>query len=795
MKKSEVNQKNKQIIVIMLGLILLIIAGVFFIKSVLNSKDDKYVKLTDENSITRYEWIQMLCEQSGLTEYQNEEPYYEDVNTSNAYFSYIQSAVEWGVLVNDTKFEGDGYASGNFIALTAMKTIGEKKLGMYLDTKDAITDDVYIGLAIEHELIEEKQLTEGFSKEECEQVLKSLTSIYFSEFWRDDYSNITYQDDVIELSSDDVLQRNMDGSEIVVSDNIRNTLETGMIIVFEQENTKLKFAREISGIDADGAVALKPAELNQVVESLTVSDITELSFEDIVNCYETEEIIYTANNLEHRLADETAINTNVFPIDKNSKGFKISLSTEGKENDKHLEIQVTDNLTRVTKALPINYKVEQDSEYSAEINIDKVLIGGQVSYEVLHGGLQYMDIAVDVDSTFKGTIKTEEEKKVPILKTPVSIGNGIASIDIQIYLVLSVDGEVSFEAELPTEVSLYFEKDKGFRNFRHDILPKNPRVEANCDAEAVFRFEPTMSRLRCIDIVDMEADIGVTASAKVATHPTAQVCADVSISFPVITISVCGDDEADTIVGDMGLSAEWEVISPENAPYQIGLHYEHLPDGSEQFVDECTYMEGTDGNDELINQTDVILNNTYSTKYNNADMEWTPIYSFDYPDNWNVVSETYEEANDICLTLDTFAQEVVVLANERGVTVSFIRIDNNIFSLGGQGAIFEEYTASEVEDNTFFASTVVAKIQCVSEGFTGTETYDSVDDGNVLYALIPRWDDNLFAFGITGLYKMVDIGIDYDTAYNFFAESPDGRFTEKEEKEVIAILQSFRSGN
>lgn len=60
-------------------------------------------------------------------------------------------------------------------------------------------------------------------------------------------------------------------------------------------------------------------------------------------------------------------------------------------------------------------------------------------------------------------------------------------------------------------------------------------------------------------------------------------------------------------------------------------------------------------------------------------MEWTPIYSFDYPDNWSVVSETYEEANDICLTLDTFAQEVVVLANERGVTVSFIRIDKNIF--------------------------------------------------------------------------------------------------------------------
>ncbi len=41
--------------------------------------------LTNSNNggISRFEWMEMLCEQNGMTEYQNEEPYYTDVNAEN----------------------------------------------------------------------------------------------------------------------------------------------------------------------------------------------------------------------------------------------------------------------------------------------------------------------------------------------------------------------------------------------------------------------------------------------------------------------------------------------------------------------------------------------------------------------------------------------------------------------------------------------------------------------------------------------------------------------------------------
>ncbi len=771
--------KNKKtlLIILIIGCIVFLIGGAVLFKN-------RSITI-DENAITRYEWMEMLCERSGLTEYQNEEPYYEDVNTSNSYFSYIQSAVEWDVLESGKKFNGDGYASGRFIALTAMKTIGERKLGIYLDTEDAITDDAYTELAIEHELIEKEQVTEGFTIEECEQVLERLKRLYFSDFWRDDYSNVVYQDDVVELSSDDVLQSDMDGSEIVVADNVGNILEIGTVIVFEQETTKLKFAREITAIDADGTLSLSPVELDQVVESLMVSDITELTFDDIVNYYEGEENTYVVDSLERQQADEKFINTKVFPIDKNSEGFKISLSTEGEGADRHLEVQVTDNATRVSKKLPLNYKVGQDTEYSAEIDISKILIGGQIDYKALHGGVQYADVAMDVDAKFTGTIKVEEEKKIPLLKTPVSLGNGFAGVNVQIYLVLSMEGDISLEAEIPVEVSLYYEKDKGFRNFRHDILPKNLEVEANCEAEAKFRLEPTAFILGCIDVVDMEADIGVVASAEVTVRPNLQVCADISVSFPVITISVCGDDDADTLIGNKGWSAEWKIFAADKeedgalfqSPLQLELHFEHLPDKAGQYVEECTYNELAE-NDKVTEaeQGDTSIH-TYTTQYGDTR------FAFDYPDSWTVDTE------EIASMSGGVFKEVVVLKNSSDVTLRYWeQLDN--YKLGGNGIGLVIVEVTEIADSAM-EDFMVGKIKVIGNVDWETGEEYAIEDGSEMYAVIPK--DYAGTSYYKGVYYADYLSFPYHSSTYYLSVTPsDLKFTEEEEKEVIAILQSFR---
>lgn len=576
-------KNNRKYIFILLGICLtVLICSVLFLL--------KRTPETDENAVTRYKWIKMLTEQMGLQEYTAETPYFADVTANDPYFACIQSAAEQEIIEASADFNGEDSATGQFIALTAMKTIGESKFRICFGTDEVVTDDTYMEFALEHGLVEKEKLEKGFTREECKQVLETLKNLYFSEFWKDDYSHVEYQDGVIELSPEDVLQSSIDSSKIVVTDDMIHSCEAGTVIVFTQEDTGIKLARKIVGIDADGTLTLEPAELDEVVETLTVSDITEVTFDDIVNYYSLDENINASNNLLFQQSDTNFIDAAIFSGAVNSKGYKLSVSTQGEDEKRCIAIQITENATGISYTLPISDKVNREDDYAAEINIDKIYVGGQVDYS-LWGGLQYAEAAVDAHATFKSEIKAEKEKKILLFQTPVPLGNGLIGADIEIYLVLSLDGSLSFEAELPMEASVSYEKNRGLRNFDHHISVEDPKIEVNCNAGVGLRIEPVLMVLGCPDVMDMELDIGVNAGAKVTTQPNSQICADVSISFPVLTISVCDDDDIDTIIGDLGISAEWEIISSDDAPIKKGLHYELGPGERAEFVKECTYVK------------------------------------------------------------------------------------------------------------------------------------------------------------------------------------------------------------
>ncbi len=607
-------KSNRNYIFIAIGIccvLAMIFGAVFFFKS--NSA-------VDENAVNRYEWLKMLGERFGINEYTNESPYFGDVDSENPYFAYIQSAVEEKVLDASSAFDGEKYASGEFIIVTAMKTLGESKARIYLNTGDAITDDDYKELAVENGLVEKGKLKKGFSKEECEQVLETLYSLYFSEFWKDDYSNVVYQDGVIELSPEDVSRGNIDGSEITVADDMINSCKAGNIVVFTQETTGLKLARKITGIDSDGTLTLDDVELDEIVETLTVSDITEVTFDDIVNYYRLYENINASNNLIFQQNDTNVIDTAVFSREINSKGYKLSVSTQGEDEERCIAIQITENATGISYTFPISDKVKRDDEYSVEIDIDKICIGAQIDYSLL-GGLNYAEAAVDAHATFKSEIKAEEEKKILLFKTPVPLGNGIIGADIQIYLVLSVDGSISFEAELPLEASVSYEKNRGLRNIKNNFSVDDPMIEVDCNAGAGLRVEPVLMVLGCPNVMDMEFDIGVSAEAKVITRPNSQICADVSISFPVMTVSVCDDDDIDTIIGDLGIEAEWEIITSDDAPIKRGLHYELGPGERAEFVKECTYVKPEENAPETVQGATSLLEETSEfVKYHNYEL-------------------------------------------------------------------------------------------------------------------------------------------------------------------------------
>ncbi|MDD3138206.1 MAG: hypothetical protein PHX08_04450 [Lachnospiraceae bacterium] len=794
------NKKRTYMFILAVIIIIILISTIFMVHGFKND-NDKYVKPAQEGSITRYEWMKMLCEETGMTESRNESPYFSDVEKDNSCFTYLQSAVEWDVLNTDSKFEGDKYAYGKFIALTIMKTMGEDKIQLYLETEKKITDKEYLKLAIDKELIEKDKLNRAFSKEECEKVLEKFNNLYFGEFWKRDISNVTYKDGVVEVSADSIENHNDDYSEVLITDEISTNLSKGDIIVIEQQNTGIKMARQISEIKPDGMLILINTDVESVLESLVVSDISEVSFEDIVSYYNLKENSQDSNFVQMRngMNDSYIIST----WESKSKGFKISLETKEEDTSNLIEVNVTDNNTGATYTLPINAPIEKNSSYYAEVDIDKINVASQIKYQS-STGVEYADVALDSHATFGGGIKKEldeknNQNKFLLCKTPVPLGNGLVAVDVEIYLVVLAEGSIKIQAEMPMQVSVRYEKDKGIRNISNDVSVEKPVIEANCKASTMLRAEPTLIILSCLNVMDAEADIGAVVEAKALLHTDSQFCVDASSSYPVLTVSVCGDEEKDTLIRKIGLKAEWKIITSENAPHHISLHYEILQDGTSQFVDKCTYVE-TPVKEEIVKEGW----STYQTRFGEVEAVECPMFWFDYPTNWQITKEEVYGGDPANLL-----GEEVVISNDRGVSITYMDFNYGRSELSdavNYGRIAINYDVSKIADAEFTPTYpsgtdsdysnqgkfIVGKIKATGE-IQMDEDSDFIEtDGRVFYALMPESyiGAHDWVRGIQGYYD--EFSFDYPSPYALFAESPDGQFTDKEEKEIIAILGSFR---
>ena len=130
-----------------------------------------------ETGIKKYEWIKRLSQRFNVVEYQNKTPYFQDVTAENEYFEYIQAACEYGIVDEGKLFRGDEVATGEYVALTAMKAIGKYKVQIYMGLEHLPDEKEYLQLAVEKELIPESKLKEGITEEQADDIVKFFQHI------------------------------------------------------------------------------------------------------------------------------------------------------------------------------------------------------------------------------------------------------------------------------------------------------------------------------------------------------------------------------------------------------------------------------------------------------------------------------------------------------------------------------------------------------------------------------------------------------------------------------------------
>ena len=625
--QKEPKQKNKgillKIIIVEIVCILAVVFGllvIYFLPKVgrkLNIKD---------GYVTRYEWMEMLCEQFNIEDSEAGQLTFSDVDDN--YEDMISNAYGWGIISGKGKFKGDEPASGEFIAITAIRAIGESEVKIYLE-KDELKDKDCINLAIEKELLQKNELKSTFTKEECEKILERTSQLSLLELIKDDYLDIEWQDNVV-LLDDDAVVCALDEETIEVRDEVLKQFQLDDVLVFKVPNSNIKRSGKVEKIEGNTIQVSQP-DVNEIAKRFTMSDIGTMDFQDVMdsNGFTEENAIKDIDTLG--LNDVDVVNPEIVPL-KTYERNGFSMRVECNPADGENTLFVTDNETGAIWAKDLGSDLDEESQYflqnveslSAQITIDDILTVAQCEKNIL-GQIEYYKIQVDTSCNLSADASFKVEKKgqrLQLMKIPIKMEGdfiGICAVNIPIYLVMKADGTFAIESEIPVIGSVYYEKGRGFHSENMKIEAEKVDLTAEIELQTGVGLEAYLSLLGG-NIADMEIEALASAKAKTVKHFVQEMtCTDLTITFPIIKIYVGGDDES--VLNWCAGSWEYVLIAEDKPLGKLPLIWNtHLENNGNkiEIVDACTYNEEENGEEQEATQA---IEDTVTTE-NNKCQYW-----------------------------------------------------------------------------------------------------------------------------------------------------------------------------
>lgn len=564
---------------------------------------------TNEEGVTRYEWVQMLAEKFGMTEYQSDTPYYSDVPADSPYFAAVQSAHEWGVTPDEKTFDGDRTATGEYVALTAMKAIGRYKVQIYLGIAEEPTTEQYLKLAEEKGVIDETQRKQAFTKESCESALERAEELFLYDLWVDDLAEVEYQDGIIELTEDDFVVLPEDDDILHITKEKSRELRSGVTIVYPDISGMIT-AGIITDIQGDGTIAVSPVEYTQVFKSMLLSDMEPITIEDFLDAYDIDPS-------EGKPIEESLLQTGYNPIDEKTKllgwnkelpiyesaGFSFKVTWE----NSNLGVSIIDNQKELEFALPINGKIEKSEDENKNsgsiiIGVTDIAVGAQLVGSGITPDdkeLDYINFQYKSALEVKGEAAFHAEYEIPFkpinkvfakLKDKLNDGPAPFAVDIGVYIKLAADGSVELVASFPTVTSIVWERGAGVRGPIYEVNP-HAELKANCSLGIYPEFKCMLEVMKH-KLIDFSVEGGPCAQAEFTLRANSDIktCIDLQVYVPLITIKL----ELNFVV--LEIDKEWKLLTPENAPLHFGLHSEEYEDGTLTFPERCTYQKKTVSN-------------------------------------------------------------------------------------------------------------------------------------------------------------------------------------------------------
>lgn len=178
----------------------------------------------EREEITRGEWIILLGNEMGMSDYVNAEPYYSDVTQEAPAFPYVQSCKEWGVLAYEEgdAFHPDAPATKEFMAVTAALAASA------IDSENTAEEDV-LSQAVQLGILDSSEdLSDGVLPADAQDMANAAAQAYLDSS-EGEIAEVDFADTYVELPS--VENITVSGSTVIMPADAAKDIVPGSVFV------------------------------------------------------------------------------------------------------------------------------------------------------------------------------------------------------------------------------------------------------------------------------------------------------------------------------------------------------------------------------------------------------------------------------------------------------------------------------------------------------------------------------------------------------------------------------------
>ena len=371
-------------------------------------------KVTD--TLKNGEWLTEVTRQAGITNYQQDEPYYLNISSNSPYFSVVQSSVEWELLTPSKAFDPSATLTREMVAYTLMNLISRTHEGSSDVIKDlqdcSYPDQVKAAVASGLMSLDERQRfrpKEFISKEEAFGYLAQVIDIVNNRKFTDTKTTVQLKDDV-QFSDEEPKQ--FDEETLTAYFQSDSSIQSGMYITYDDAYYRvLNCEYTNQGIKTN----LELVNMEDVIDQFEIQGGTDLEFNHARIFDGNGNVIQEGTEQNHSLSlMSTSLINHTFDI----KGFRVSLkgtaSSLHAEVSKQLQVGGLLYANAALDNLHIQYKWDKDEDeiqygyLKAEVTTSENIGLRNGMYKELYGDFSKLN-PKDFISTVQNILQTKQE--------------------------------------------------------------------------------------------------------------------------------------------------------------------------------------------------------------------------------------------------------------------------------------------------------------------------------------------------------------------------------------------------